>query len=45
MAIEIRPIIKSQIEWMELEKSSPEFFEELNRGIPVWEKPVDESGI
>jgi len=45
MAIDIRPIIKSQIEWMDLEKSSPEFLEELNRSISVWEKPIDESGF
>jgi predicted nucleotidyltransferase len=43
--IDIRPLIKSQTEWMELEKSSPEFFEELTHGIPIWEKPIDESGF
>jgi len=43
--LDIRPIIKDQIEWMELENGSPEFFDELSRGITLWEKPVSESGF
>jgi predicted nucleotidyltransferase len=42
---EIRPIIMDQIEWMKLEAGSPEFFDELSRGLVLWEKPVDESGF
>ena len=43
--LDIRPLIKSQVEWMKLEKASPEFFDELNHGIILWEKPIDESGF
>jgi len=43
--LDIRPIIKDQVEWMELENGSPEFFDELRRGITLWEKPVGESGF
>jgi predicted nucleotidyltransferase/biotin operon repressor len=43
--LDIRPIIKDQIEWMELDKENPEFFDELGRGITLWEKPVNESGF
>jgi len=42
---EIKPVIKKQIEWMQLEKSNPEFFAEVNRGIILWEKPINESGF
>jgi predicted nucleotidyltransferase len=44
-SLDIRPIIKDQVEWTELEKRSPEFFDELSRGISLWEKPVGESGL
>ncbi|MCX5699796.1 MAG: nucleotidyltransferase domain-containing protein [Candidatus Omnitrophica bacterium] len=44
-AFEIKPVIKKQIEWMQLEKSNPEFFAEVNRGIILWEKPINESGF
>lgn len=43
--LDIRPIIKDQAEWMELENGSPEFFDELSRGITLWEKPVGESSL
>jgi predicted nucleotidyltransferase len=43
IGLDIRPIIKDQVEWMELNKKNPEFFNELDRGITLWEKPVDES--
>lgn len=42
---DIRPIIKDQVEWMRLEENSPEFHDELGRGITLWEKPVDGSGF
>jgi len=43
--LDIRPIIKDQVEWMKLERGSPEFFDELRCGITLWEKPVGESGF
>jgi len=43
--LDIRPIIKDRAERMRLEKDNPEFFDELGRGITLWEKPVDESGF
>jgi len=43
--LDIRPIIKSQVEWMALEKVNPEFLHELYHGIILWEKPIDESGF
>lgn len=42
---EIKPVIKKQVEWMQLEKGEPEFFAEVNRGIILWEKPINESGF
>lgn len=45
IAFEIKPIIKKQVEWMHLEKSDPEFFGEVNQGITLWEKPINESGF
>ncbi len=44
-SIDIRPVIKKHTEWMQLEKAEPEFFNELNRGITLWEKPIDESSF
>ena len=41
----IQPVIKRQIEWMQLDKKDPEFSNELSRGITLWEKPVNESGF
>jgi predicted nucleotidyltransferase len=43
--LDIRPIIKDQVEWMKLENGSPEFCDELSRGITLWEKPAGESGL
>ena len=43
--LDIRPLIKDLVEWRKLEKSNPEFSDELVRGITLWEKPVDESGF
>jgi predicted nucleotidyltransferase len=44
-AFEIKPVIKKQIEWMQFEKGDPEFFGEINQGIILWERPIDESGF
>ncbi|MGB7296027.1 MAG: nucleotidyltransferase domain-containing protein [Candidatus Aminicenantales bacterium] len=43
--LDIRPIIKNQVEWMELDRKNPEFFDELSRGLTLWEKPVEEPGL
>lgn len=43
--IDIRPVIKGQVEWMDLEKTDPEFFCELMNGLSLWEKEVGESGF
>jgi predicted nucleotidyltransferase len=43
--IEIRPVIKGQPEWMDLEKTDPEFFREVMDGLFLWEKKVSESGL
>lgn len=40
---DIRPLFMDQVEWMKLEKKSPEFFDELSHGIILWESPPDES--
>lgn len=40
--LNIRPIIKSLVEWIKLENEDPEFFDEISRGITLWEKPIDE---
>ena len=45
ITLEIKPVIKKQVEWMQLEKSAPEFFIEINKGITLWEKPINESGF
>lgn len=42
---EIKPVIKKQVEWMQFEKGDPEFFAEVNQGITLWEKPINESGF
>ena len=41
--LNIQPVIKKQIEWMQLSQKDPEFFSELESGITLWEKPIDES--
>lgn len=43
--LDIRPLVKDQVEWMTLERESPEFFAELDRGVLLWDRPVDESGF
>jgi predicted nucleotidyltransferase len=43
--IDIRPTIKSLVEWIKLEKDDPEFFFEVNQGISLWEKSIDERGF
>lgn len=43
--IDIRPNIKNPVEWIRLEKDDPEFFFEVNQGISLWEKPIDERGF
>jgi predicted nucleotidyltransferase len=42
---EIRPVIKSPSEWASLETSDPLFFGELQKGIVLFEKGVDESRL
>lgn len=32
-------------EWMRFGKNDPEFFGEINQGITLWEKPINESGF
>ena len=43
--LDIRPLIKSLVEWIKLEKEDPEFFTEVNFGKTLWEKPIDERGF
>jgi len=43
--IDIRPVIKGQVEWIDLEKTDPEFFREVMAGLSLWEKQVSESGL
>ena len=43
--LDIRPIIMSLVEWMQMEKGNPVFFGEINRGITLWEKPIDDRGF
>jgi len=44
LEIDVRPVIKGQVEWMNLEKIDPEFFREVMDGLSLWEKQVSESG-
>jgi len=43
--LNIQPVIKKHIEWIQLYKKDPEFFNELNSGITLWEKAINESGF
>lgn len=43
--LDIRPVIKSLVEWIRLEKEDPEFFNEVNLGMILWERPIDERGF
>lgn len=36
--IEIQPVIRTTAEWMRLEKKDPIFFEEISRGITLWDE-------
>lgn len=42
---EIKPVIKSPAEWANLETSDPVFFAELQKGIVLFEKGVNESRL
>ena len=44
-AFDIKPVIKKQVEWMQFERSDAEFFGEVNQGITLWDKPINESGF
>lgn len=43
--IDIRPVIMGSVEWMNLEKTDPEFFREVTGGFSLWERQLDESGF
>ncbi len=43
--LNIHPLIKSLVEWIQLEKEDPEFFSEIGLGIAVWDKQIDERGF
>jgi len=43
--LDIRPLIMNQLEWMKIEQTSPEFFDEISHGIILWEKAVEESRL
>ena len=43
--LDLRPLIMNQLEWLNLEQKSPEFFDELSHGLILWEKPVEESRL
>ena len=42
---EIKAIIKSPSEWLELESRDPTFHAEISKGIILWEKEIDESRL
>lgn len=42
---EIKPVIKSPAEWANLEANDPVFFAELQKGILLFDKGVDESRL
>lgn len=43
--LDIRPIIMNLVEWIKLEREDPEFYDEVNLGITLWERPIDERGF
>jgi predicted nucleotidyltransferase len=43
--LDIRPVIKRLVEWIKIEREDPEFFNEVNLGVTLWEKPIDERGF
>jgi len=42
---EIKAVIRNSAEWLSLEKKEPVYFNELLKGITLWEKPIDESRL
>ena len=42
---EIRPVIKKAVEWLVLEEKDPVFYNELQKGILLYEKEIDESRL
>lgn len=44
-SLDIRPFITSMVEWIKSEKENHEFFNEVNLGITLWEKPIDGQGF
>ena len=38
--LDIRPIITSLVEWIKLEKEDPEFVNEINLGITLWDRQM-----
>jgi hypothetical protein len=45
IGLDLRPLIMNQLEWINLEQTSPEFFDELSHGLILWEKTVEESRL
>ena len=43
--IEIKPVIRNTAQWMVLEDKDPVYFNELLKGIILWEKQIDESRL
>jgi predicted nucleotidyltransferase len=41
IGLELRPLIMNQLEWMNLEQTSPEFFDELSHSLILWERTVE----
>ena len=42
---EIKAIIKSPSEWLELESRDPTFHAEISKGVVLWDKEIDESKL
>ena len=42
---EIKLTLKTPSGWLELESKDPTFYNEVTRGIVLWEKPIDESKL
>lgn len=42
---EIKATFKTSSEWLELESNDPTFYNEISRGIILWEKLIDESKL
>ena len=39
----VQPVIRSTVEASALEEKDPIFFKEVQKGIILWERPIDES--